>query len=90
MLFFDHPSMLSSLEDRNDFDRIVITDIHSIEYLFSIKNKNLDIILDGFLSAKNAFITASLYDYCIQNYPIKFKDGYRKTIYDFTEYFKMS
>jgi len=69
--FFDHPSMISEMEDdRFDLDRIIITDIHSIESLLSIQNEEYSHVIDEFLIARKKYNTSSLYHFCQTNYQI--------------------
>jgi hypothetical protein len=72
--YFNNPSMLSSLDNRNDLNRIILTDIQSIENLLTIKDIPLNIILDGFMIEKQKSSTSSLSHYCISNYDIKHKN----------------
>jgi len=67
--FFDHPGMISEMEDdRCDLDRIIITDIHSIESLLSIQNEEYSNVIDEFLIARKKYDTSSLYHFCQTNY----------------------
>ena len=66
--FFEHPDMLASLDERSDLNRIIITDIKSIEHLVRIKNESLDVVLENFLNAKAGLLISSLKQYCTYNY----------------------
>ena len=72
--FFDNPFMLNiaefNLDKKLDSQRIIITDIKSIELLFMIKGISLDDILDNFIKLAPSEITNenSFGMYIIDNY----------------------
>lgn len=66
--FFEHPVMLSDMEDITDLERIMITDVISIENLLSIKSKGYDEILEEFLASRKKYDTSSLSHYCLSHY----------------------
>jgi hypothetical protein len=84
--FFDYPSMLSSLDDIDDLENIIVTDIVSIENLLSIKNESYDKIIEKYLEERKRHQTSSLSHFCINHYDEKkdddneFKNFIRKFI----------
>jgi hypothetical protein len=66
--FFEHPVMLSDMEDINDLERIIITDIISIENLLSITSKGHDEVLEEFLASRKKYDTSSLSHFCRSHY----------------------
>lgn len=66
--FFEHPVMLSDMDDIDDLNRIMITDVVSIENLLSIKSKNSDEVLEEFLESRKKHDTSTLSHFCISNY----------------------
>jgi hypothetical protein len=84
--FFDYPSMLSEIEeDISDLDRIIITDIHSIESLLSVKNQDYNKIIDEFLKVRKEYKTSSLYHFIISKY--EYIDNSSKDFDDFVKSF---
>ncbi len=66
--FFEHPVMLSDMDDIYDVERIMITDIISIEHLLSIKSETHDKVLDKFLDSRKTHQTSSISHFCISHY----------------------
>jgi hypothetical protein len=60
--------MLSDMDDINDLDRIMITDVISIENLLSIKSKGYDEVLEDFLASRKKYDTSSLSHFCLSHY----------------------
>lgn len=66
--FFEHPIMLSHMENITDLERVMITDVISIENLLSIKSTGHDKILEDFLASRKNNDTSSLSHFCLSHY----------------------
>lgn len=66
--FFEHPVMLSDMENTTDLEKIMITDVISIENLLSIKSRGHDKILEEFLASRKKNGTSSLSHFCLSHY----------------------
>lgn len=74
--FFEHPVMLSDMDDIYDLERIMITDVISIENLLSIKSKNHDVILEDFLESRKKHDTSALSHFCKSKYGNELDDNH--------------
>jgi len=66
--FFEHPVMLSAMEDITELERIIITDVSSIENLLSIKSKGYNEVIEDFLVLREKNDTSSLSQFCLSHY----------------------
>lgn len=74
--FFEHPVMLSDMDNIYDLKRILTTDVISIENLLSVKSKNYDVILEEFLESRKKQDTSTLSHYCKSAYGYELNDNH--------------